>query len=103
MGFGVTAGHETPISLPACPDAPDDIGGRASALLLGRRDGVPGEHQAPVEAPDLRLARVPEVLERVPVDHVNDGAHHGRRGLFDSVAVMKPTRLEVRIGTCLIK
>lgn len=68
------------------PDAPDDIGGRAAPFLLGRRDGVPGEHQAPVEASDLRLGGVPQVLEGVPVDHVDDGAHHGRGRLFDSAA-----------------
>lgn len=66
-----------PLKPPTSPNAPDDISRGAAALLLGRRDGVPGEDQAPVEASDLRLARVAQVLEGVPVDHVDDGADHG--------------------------
>lgn len=62
---------------------PDDIGGGAAAFLFSLGDGVPGKHQPPVEAPDLRLARVPQILKSVPVDHVDDGADHGRGLLFD--------------------
>lgn len=65
-------------------DTPDDIGGGAAAFLFGLGDGVPGKHQPPVEAPDLRFARVPQILKSVPVDHIDDGAHHGRGLLFDS-------------------
>lgn len=62
---------------------PDDIGGRATAFLFIFWDLVPGEDQPPVEPTNLRFTRVAQILEGVPVYHINDGAHYGCRLLFD--------------------
>ena len=57
--------------------SPNGVNARLAPLAFHFRDGVPLKGEPPVETPNHRLVRLHVILEGVPVNGVDHGAHNG--------------------------